>query len=372
MGNWGGVLPKKPINWHYHPPLVSMEERIKVGPITFQLMKVDGKFDQLIGRQFFRTKDVSVKYQAYIYTHLAEMIGAWDISRLVQSMGRVWVKHQDTVLPALLTWVELGQLARALQLEMADATRLIIEVKPDGLFATGIKKDPKEATNREIRAQISDYLAGASQQTPALLAADIRDDGTIYLCDLNGQPYYLPVRTAGEINRFSFAQIVFLSRQTYTVRIYNRYIGHCIPRPSVERATPAELLGEGGTLPVDALTLPDNGRLTPRQQSKAIQDWLFMNGELIVSEVDRKIGKSGVIKLVNKDGLPYELSGLRDIFNRGINDVVIRLGETVIKGQRTKIVNIFDPGNNRNSLASFALYPERNRGAKLDYVLLPK
>lgn len=315
---------------------------------------------------------MSVKYQAYIYTHLAEIMGDWDISRLVQSMGRVWVKHQDTVLPALLTWIELGQLARALQLEMADATRLIVEVKPDGLFATGIKKDPKATTNREIRAQISDYLAGASQQTPALLTADIRDDGTIYLCDLNGQPYYLPVRTAGEINHFSFVQIVFLSRQKYTVRIYNRYVGHCILRPGVERATPAELLGESGKLPVDALTLPDNGRLTPRQQSKAIHDWLFMNGELIVPEVDRKIGKNGAIKLVNKDGLPYELSGLRDIFNQGINDVVIRLGETVIKGQRTKILNIFDPGNNRNSLASFALYPERNRGTKLDYILLTK
>ncbi|NQT29614.1 MAG: hypothetical protein HQ596_03490 [Candidatus Saganbacteria bacterium] len=255
------------------------------------------------------------------YKLLAYALRDWDISHITKMFNRIWVKWEGKILPAILTGSQLVKIAKASEIEPADATKFIFELDPVvGLKVTDERVSGNTLTNADIRIHIEKYVTQQTAEKPPTLVTEEDKDGIIHLYDKSdGEAFYLRVRRKG-IACPSFAIVEFISptevKITRRAQRANTFANVSWKTMKIETdATTSATKDTPAAAPTPPTSLP------PQQIPKFIAGWAF-NGRPLdprVAETQKPITKKGPndysLVVCKKHGIGYPFKGLDSVFD---------------------------------------------------------
>lgn len=143
------------------------------------------------------------------YNEIGKVALEWTASDLRPSSNRIWVKTGNEVLPAVVSWEEMGRLARDFRMELPDLAVFILKLENNRLSATTEKKDTRELSCADWRRQIGDYLFSSGPRPKGRYCAEIFEGKRVRLPNKNGGMIEVDIREEGNIPPQSACYIDF-------------------------------------------------------------------------------------------------------------------------------------------------------------------
>ncbi|NQT29608.1 MAG: hypothetical protein HQ596_03460 [Candidatus Saganbacteria bacterium] len=327
----------------YFNKTIMIKRDLECNPFNLRWAEI-GPEHPLAGRRFLLSPSFSSMDTLTMPKFLA-VLQDWDISRLSNKHAKVWVKYQNEVLPLMLSQIELGRLSKELNIEVADATIVVLNYEGGKLKATDERVPKGALLADEIREKIYQYLSGRSDTLPPTLFCAIDEQKRVHLLnDPDGKPIFIPI--AGKLYQHSphtLAAVAVLSRDQYKKRIFNplqygcKFVTHSFPDGLLLSAKPQK--EENGPPGFSVENLPNT-----RTASFHAGRFIFDNHPIVHSIFMRKIEPPGWVPLTLKRGAQFFLKGLEEIYALGLKRCIAVLQIEDIEGEvGCKTVKLYHP-----------------------------
>jgi hypothetical protein len=313
------------------------------------------------------SEEVRRKESKLKYGNARQALLDWDMSQITPAISRIWVEFDNVqVLPGIITWTEMGIIAREYGMEIANLARSIMAVDPVSkkLVPTGRLKDPNDLNNEQIRQKITAYRSGKTDELPPPLFADIIDfegGSGFLLCDgPGGEPFKVKSSERKAVYSFSLVRAVFVSRNELEMTAYTRTTNSSRD----VRDFHIDLPPFGQEFSVNKSVPPKAQESAKKpgthQESQEIEQWVIDDNLTDKKDIERSIMKNGWVTLCTVRKEPYFLKGLmRQARKLKGEKLKIVLQVETISGVACKTARLFHEGQ------CFALYEitkEVNRG----------